>query len=441
MATNVLLPQWGMNMEDGLLVKWLVKEGDAIEEGQALVEVETAKINSELESPATGVIAHLMFDEGATAKVGEIVVVIGEPGESVARPENTRQSSVSRRRPAEQNRPQRTSGTRTQVTPIARRLARDNDIDVDTLEGTGPNGRITEDDVRKAIEQKSVASVRVQIVPKARALAKEHDIDLDSIVGSGPNGRILVTDVERIIAEKSPANVREVVPLRGLRRTIADRMMLSATSMAQVTLTTEADVTELVALREALVSEWREHRVRPLDLDLIVKAVAETLAEHPRLNATLVNDEVRIMDSVNVGTAMAVPDGLVVPVISNADEKSALDIAREIRDLADKSRKNGLTVDDMTGATFTITSLANYDIDAFTPIIDPPQVAIIGVGRINEKPAVFEGQIAIRSMIFLSLAFDHRALDGVPAGEFLRALKGRLEDVSWMESSSPKSEA
>ena len=178
----------------------------------------------------------------------------------------------------------------------------------------------------------------------------------------------------------------------------------------------------------------RPHRIRPLDLDIIVKATAEALKEHPRLNATLVNNEIRLLSEINVGTAMAVPDGLLVPVIRQAAEKDLLSIAREIREMADKSRKGALSVDDMIGASFTITSLANYDIDAFTPIIDPPQVAILGVGRIVEKPAVHNGEIAIRSMMFLSLAFDHRALDGVPAGEFLRTLKSRLEAPSWMTS-------
>ena len=164
----------------------------------------------------------------------------------------------------------------------------------------------------------------------------------------------------------------------------------------------------------------------------MVKAVASALSEHPRLNANLVDDEVRLLEDVNIGAAMAVPDGLMVPVIKAADQKDLLAIAKEMRQLADRSRKGDLSVDDVTGASFTITSLASYDIDAFTPIIDPPQVAILGVGRILDKPAVHEGKIAVRSMMYLSLAFDHRALDGVPAGEFLRTVKSRLEDPSWM---------
>lgn len=438
MATEVHLPQWGMNMEDGLLVKWLVQEGDTVQAGQPLVEIETAKINSELESPVTGIVAHIMVREGTTVDVGTLVAVVADPGEDVPRPSVMRPSPehVAVHRPARPATAAAPRGNR-QVTPVARRLASNANLDVEAVEGTGPNGRVTEDDVRRAIADRSKPRSAVQVVPGARLLARQHGIDLSDIDGTGPNGRILAIDVEKIIAEGSNAlPAREVIPLRGLRKTIADRMLQSTEAMAQVTLTTEADVTEMVGLRESLVSDWRSEKVRPLDLDIIVKAVADALVEYPRLNATLVKDEIRILQDVNVGVAMSVPDGLVVPVIREADTKSLLDIAGEIRDLASRSRRRGLAVDDMIGAGFTITSLAGYEVDAFTPIIDPPQVAILGIGRINEKPAVHQGQIAIRSMMFLSLAFDHRALDGVPAGEFLGAVKARLEDLTWLTSPS-----
>lgn len=446
MATNVLLPQWGMNMEDGLLVKWLVKEGDSVEEGQPLVEVETAKINSELEAPASGVVAHILGEEGATVDVGTIVAVIAEPGEEVPRPTSARPQRVATTATPAASAPASASGKGKQVTPIARRLAREHDVDLDRVEGTGPKGRVVEEDVRRAMESQKAgaAGTPAQVVPRARLLAKENGIDLSEVRGSGPNGRILVADVEQAIIGQGSAQVAgvgEVVKLTGLRKTIADRMMHSVQTVAPVTLTTEADVTEAVRLRESLVSEWRPHRIRPVDQDIIVKAVASALKEHPRVNATIVGDEIRMLDDINVGTAMAIPDGLLVPVIKNADEMSLLSIAQKIRELADKTRKGALTIDDMTNASFTITSLANYDIDAFTPIIDPPQVAILGVGRIVEKPAVYQGEIAVRSMMYLSLTFNHRAIDGVPSGEFLRAVKSRLEDVSWLESETQDGEA
>ena len=433
MATNVLLPQWGMNMEDGTLTKWLVKEGDEIAEGQPLVEIETAKINSELESPASGVVAHIMADEGSLVKVGELVAVIAEPGENAPRPEPGAPTSPASARRRRRRTDAGTSGggARRQVTPVARRLAQENDISLDEVTGTGPRGRVTEQDVRDAIEARR-SRPRVQVIPRARMLARQEGLDLADVVGSGPNGRILLADVERAIAERDAGAARadavaEVMPLTGLRKTIADRMTMSVRTMAQVTLTTEADVTDLLKLRESLVAEWRPHRLRPLDLDLIIAAVAEALKAHPRLNSHLVNDEVLLLEDVNIGIAVAVPDGLVVPVLRGAQARDLLGMARAMRELADKTRKNALGIDDVTGAGFTVTALSNYDIDAFTPIIDPPQVAILGLGRANRKPVVVDGEIVVRSMMHLSVTFDHRALDGVPVAEFMRTLKSNLE--------------
>jgi pyruvate dehydrogenase E2 component (dihydrolipoamide acetyltransferase) len=389
MATNVLLPQWGMNMEDGLLVKWLVKEGDTVEAGQPLVEVETAKINSELEAPVSGVIAHIVAESGTTVDVGTVLAVIVEPGESVPRPESGKPKptfavGATPRRSAPGG---AVAGGGRQVTPVARRLARESDIDLAEVEGTGSGGRVTEEDVRRAVEAREPA-------------------------GPVPAGQVVV--------------------LGGLRKTIADRMVQSVRSMAQVTLTTEADVTEMVRLRESLVSAWRPQRIRPLDQDLILWATGRALKEHPRLNATLDGDEMRLLDEINIGVATPVAEGLVVTVVRRADEKELLGIAKDSRELAKRARDGALTVDDVTGASFTVTSLAGYDIDAFTPIIDPPQVAILGVGRVVERPAAHEGHVALRSMMHLSLTFDHRALDGVPAAEFLRTLKRMLERAEEM---------
>ena len=424
MATNVLLPQWGMNMEDGTLTRWLVNEGDEIAEGQPLVEVETAKINSELESPASGIVYHIMSAEGSLVKVGELVAVIGEPGENPPRPEPDAAAPVGARRRQRRRDARTTGGAACQVTPVARRLARDNDIDLDAVNGTGPRGRITEQDVRAAIEARQ-SRPRVQVVPRARMLARQENIDLAEVAGSGPNGRITVADVERAIADQDA--VGDATPLTGLRKIIADRMTLSVSTMAQVTLTTEADVTELRNLRESLVAEWRPHRIRPLDLDIIVAAVAVALKAHPRLNAHLVDGKVLLLNEVNIGIAVAVPDGLVVPALRGADSLRLLDMAKQMRSLADKTRKNALGVDDVTGAGFTVTALSNYDIDVFTPIIDPPQVAILGLGRAIEKPVVVDGEVVVRSMMHLSVTFDHRALDGVPVAEFMRTLKASLE--------------
>ena len=433
-------------MEEGTLVSWLVKEGDSVEAGQPLVEVETAKINSELETPVSGVVAHLMVTEGTTVDVGTIVAVIAEPGESPPRPSEDRpRRAAAAPRAATASRAGAPSSRR-QVTPVARRLAAQSKIDLDGLQGTGPSGRVTEQDVRDAIlARDSGGPARpAQVVPRARLLARERGIDLGQVRGTGPNGRITVADVEQFILQpaqdervpQAPAiPTTEVVSLSGLRKTIASRMMQSVQSAAQVTLTTEADMTEAVKLRQELLAQWRPEGIRPMDQDLIIKATAAALKAHPRLNAMLIGDELHILAEVNVGVAMAVPDGLMVPVVRRADETELLSIAKKVRELADRSRKGALAVDDVTGATFTVTALSAYEVDAFTPIIDPPQVAILGIGRVVEKPAVHQGEIMVRSMMSLSLTFDHRALDGVPAGEFLRDLKGKLEDPAWMTTS------
>jgi len=446
MATNVMLPQWGMNMEDGTLLKWLVKEGDEVSKGQPLVEIETAKINSELESPVEGVVAHLMSEEGTVVKVGALVAVIGAPGEDPPRPElvTQRTSRGSRTRSAGSGGKNR--GNKVQATPIARRLARDNSIDINRVTGTGTNGRITEDDVRAAMVNQSVGPSPVadrQIVPRARKLAQDNSIDLANVNGTGPNGRVMVTDVEGAIRAKNPATafgdaVSESEKLSGLRKVISDRMSLSVRSMAQVTLTSEIDATELVGLKERLVSLWRPHKIRPMDQDVIVAAVGDALKQHPRLNSFLEDDTVMLLRDVNVGVAMAVPDGLVVPVVNSVDQVSLLEIGKRLRELASSARDNSLDIDDVSNGGFTVTSLSNYDIDVFTPIINPPQVAIMGIGRITQKPVVIDDKIVVRHTMHASITFDHRALDGVPVAEFIRTVKSNIESAEWLSTRAEK---
>jgi len=384
-------------MREGTIVKWLKKEGDPIKEGEPFAEIETEKIETEFESPVSGVIAHIMVAEGETVPVGTLLVIIAAPGEIVPRP-------TPAPRPAATASP----APPTRLTPSAPSV-------------TPPLA--AQPEVRSA----------VQVIPAARLLAREHGIDLNLVRGTGPGGRIIEDDVRQAI-EMLARPAAQTISLTGIRKTIADRMLQSVQTMAQVTLHTEADVTELVQLRRELLSQWRVHRLRPLDLDMVIKATARALKEHPRLNATLVDNQIRLLGEINLGIATALPDGLIVPVIQRASAKSLLEIAQEVRSLADKARRNALSTDDVTGGTFTITTLASYDIDAFTPIVNPPQVAILGIGRIIEKPAVYGREIAIRSMMSLSLTFDHRALDGAPSAEFLRAVRRNLEEPRWMMS-------
>ena len=403
MATEIVLPQWGMEMQDGTIVRWLKREGDPIQEGEPVAEVETAKIQTELESTASGVLAQILVAEGATVPIRTPLAIVAAPGEQVSR-----RASEIPPSPALQRGVGGISTAPQQVrasapAPVAPAPAG---------ELVGATGRSP-----------------VQVVPAARRLAQQHGIALDQVRGSGPRGRILIEDVERAIrGETSPAG--RVIPLAGIRHTIATRMLQSLQTMAQVTLTTEANVADAVALREGLARQWPDHGLSPLHL--VIKAAARALKEHPRLNALQKEDQVQLMPEVNIGIAVSLPEGLIAPVLRQADSKSLAQVAAEVRELARKAREGKAKPEEVTGGTFTITNLGAYDIDAFTPIINPPQVAILGVGRVAEKPTIHRGEITKGAMMFLSLTFDHRIVDGAPAAEFLQTVKKHLEDPWWM---------
>jgi pyruvate dehydrogenase E2 component (dihydrolipoamide acetyltransferase) len=443
MAEEIVLPQWGMEMQDAMIVKWLKQEGDAVQVGEPLVEVETAKIETEMESTASGVLAHILVPEGATVAIRTVLAIVAAPGEQVPRPPaasaatsdpttaRTTQPAMAVS-PASQGAPQ--------VVPAARRLAQEGGIDLSQVQGTGPGGRILLEDVQRALDARSAiplppAAASVQVTPVARRMAQQHGINLSQVHGSGPRGRILVEDVEKVIAAQAqPAGqAAQVMRIGGIRQTIATRMVQSLQTMAQVTLTTEVDVTDAMKLREGLARHWHDAGLSPLHV--VLKATARALKEHPRMNAIEREHEIELVQDINVGVAVSLPEGLIVPTIRRADEKSLVQIARETRDLANKAREGQASYDEVTGGTFTITNLGPYGIDAFTPIINAPQVGILGIGRIVEKPVVYQGEIAKRSMMFLSLTFDHRVIDGAPAAEFLHTVTAHLEDPWWMVAS------
>ena len=475
MATEIVLPQWGMEMQDGTIVKWLKQEGDHVEEGEPIVEVETAKIQTELESTATGILVHIMVAEGTLVPVRGLLAIVADPGEEVPRPAGaTPKSPPSQGRvsaPSGQGAtgqasapridssvttPPSPEGDRVQVVPAARRLAQERGLDLGQVRGTGPRGRIMIADVERAVDAPPAAPtvaappdtppgngasprqrVQVQVVPAARRLAQERGVDLTQVRGTGPGGRILVADVEQAVSAPSQAQdqaVSQAAPqtilMEGIRRTIATRMLQSQQTMAQVTLTTEANVADAMALRAGISRQWTEQNLSPLHLT--VKAAARALKEHPRLNAIQGEDQVQPMAEVNIGVAVSLTEGLITPVIRNADQKTLAQIATEARDLASRTREGRARPEDVTGGTFTVSNLGAYDVDAFTPIINPPQVAILGVGRVVEKPIILQGEIAKGAMMYLSLTFDHRVVDGAPAAEFLQKLKGYLEDPWWM---------
>ena len=448
MASEIVLPQWGMEMQDGTIVRWLKQEGDTVAEGEPIVEVETAKLQTELESTASGILSRIVAQEGQIVPIRGVLCVIAAPGEELA-PSATPASAPSV--PAAQTAPG-TNGAGTgppgvQVVPAARRLAREKGVDLAQVRGSGPGGRIVVADVEAALRAPAepVASPqstgeRVPVVPAARRLARESNIDLATVTGSGPQGRILIEDVEAAIsAQSAPAAAGDgVVPLTGIRGAVATRMLQSIQTTAQVTLTTEAVVTEAMQLRRGLSRHHAEQAGGSIGpLPVVIKATAEALKRHPRMNAieTATADgeaQVQMLSEINIGLAVALDEGLVTPVIRNADAKSLAQLAAENRDLAARTREGRTRPEEISGGTFTITNLGANEIDGFTPIINPPQVGILGVGRVIEKPIIANGEIAKGETMYLSLTFDHRAIDGAPAAAFLQTLKGLLEDPWWM---------
>ena len=441
MAVELRMLQMDQTMTKGKIGKWLVQEGDTITQGQPLLEIETDKVVHEQESPTDGVIAQLLVEEGANVPVNAILAIIGAPGEEVARVEIG--TTTEQPTPIQPEQPKATPSATADIkaSPAARQLAEKLAIDLTQVQPSGPGGRILESDVQRYIDLRAEApteTTRLKASPLARRLAKEHGLDLGSIIGSGPDGRIVRDDVlqasaaapppSTVVEPATPQQTTEVIPMTGIREIIAERMTLSVQTNASVTLHTEVDATAFVELRRMLNDKLQAKEISLTYTDLLVKVVANALGEHPRLNATLTNEGIHLLTEINIGVAVALEDGLVVPVVRNADKERLSEISALVRGFAERARSNQLTPSELQGGSFTITNLGNFGIDAFTPIINPPESAILGVGRIVKKPVVHNDEIAIRSMLTLSLTFDHRVIDGAPAAQFLQTVAGYIQD-------------
>ena len=428
-------------MTKGKIGKWLVNEGDTVTEGQPLLEIETDKVVHEQESPTDGVIAQILAEEGTNVPVNAILAVIGAPGEEVARIEaDSAPEQQVQIKPEEPKPTAPPTGVAPKASPAARQLAEKLAIDLTEVKPSGPGGRILESDVQRYIDLRGPApteTTRLKASPLARRLAKEHGVDLTAIASSGPDGRVVRDDVLQVASAvpkvpvvQTPAlqQASEVIAMDGIRGIIAERMTLSLQTNASVTLHTEVDATGLVELRGMLNDKLQAREVNITYTDLLVKVVANALREHPRLNATLTDEGIHLLPEINIGVAVALEDGLVVPVVRAADKGRLSEISTQVRDFAERARGNQLTPGELQGGTFTITNLGNFGIDAFTPIINPPESAILGVGRILKKPIVHEDEIVIRSMLALSLTFDHRVVDGAPAAQFLQTVSNYIQD-------------
>ena len=447
MAVELRMLQMDQTMTKGKIGKWLVKEGDTVTEGQPLLEIETDKVVHEQESPTEGVIAQILVEEGTNVPVNALLAVIGAPGEEVARVEAdtaAAQQEPEEKEPVQPAQPKATLSPTTvapKASPAARQLAEKLAIDLTEVTASGPGGRILEGDVQRYIDLRGpvpTETARLKASPLARRLAKEHGVSLSSITGSGPDGRIVRDDVLQVSASTAPEiptvempalqQGAEVIAMDGIRGIIAERMTLSVQTNASVTLHTEVDATAFVELRGMLNDKLQAREVSITYTDLLVKVVANALREHPRLNTTLTDEGIHLLPEINIGVAVALEDGLVVPVVRDADKARLSEISTQVKDFAERARSNQLTPGELQGGTFTVTNLGNFGIDAFTPIINPPESAILGVGRILKKPVVHEDEIVVRSMLTLSLTFDHRVVDGAPAAQFLQTVSDCIQD-------------
>ncbi len=389
MAVTLVMPKLGMAMSEGEVVRWTREDGAQVAKDDVVVIIMSKKITYEVRAPESGVLRHAARPK-QKLPVGAPIGFVTAPGEAIpevapavaAPAAGARAEAAVSQAPAAVAAP---AGPQAEVlaTPAAKRLARERGVNLAEVGGTGPGGRVQEQDVLTFIEQ-----------PRAVARAPA----------------------------RPSAPERLSIPFAGLRQAIAEQMVASLQTMAQVTLTTEADVTGLVDFHERL------RRTSDVSLtSLIVRATAAALRQHPLLNATLVGDEIQLLPEVHVAVGVALDEGLIVPVIRNTDRLTLGQVDQELKRLSAGARAGTLSVDEVTGGTFTITNLGMYGVDAFTPIVNPPEAAILGVGRVIEKPAIYRGELARRSLMVLSLTFDHRLVDGAPAAAFLQTLREMLE--------------
>jgi pyruvate dehydrogenase E2 component (dihydrolipoamide acetyltransferase) len=431
-ATNttysVVMPRLGLTMTEAVVTAWLKEEGAWVEKGQALFTLEHEKATLEIESPASGRLQIL-------TPVGEVVPILAPIAALFDSPQAG--SQVQEQPVLPPTLPRRwetpsktagkageTAGTMLSASPKARALARRQSFSLEGVPGSGPRGMIVSRDLANAPRSGSAARVS----PVAQRIAQEKGVPLETLRGSGSQGKVMRRGVEmsaRPPAAAIPGSVgAELGKLTGLRKIIATRLSHSWNERPQVTLTTEADASALVTLRDQVWAEWQ----RKVSYNaFFIKLAAKALAEHPYINAQLTAQGLVQLPQIVVGLAVQSDRGLVVPVVRSPQDKTVFAIQEELDGLVERALAGRALPEELTGGTFTITNLGAYDIDAFTPIINPPECAILGIGRIVSKPVGLEGKIVLREMVSLSLSFDHRLVDGAPAAHFLQRIKTLVE--------------
>ena len=400
MTYDLKLPDIGEGVAEGEILKWMAKEGDQIKEDQPIVEIMTDKVNVQIPAPRTGTVVRILVKEGDVAKVGQTIMIIddGSAGGTSPAPASTAPAPVASV-PIPQGPPTVPSQS-VLATPSTRHLARELGVDISAVKGSGPQGRVTDEDIKRFASgtRSGPPTVTVQAPQPAK-------------VGGGP--------------------LEELVPLRGVRKTISERMLKSLQTTAQVTHVDEADMTELVLLREAFKGSAEKRGVRLTYLPFIIKAVIPALKEFPYVNSSLdeQNGNIVLKKYYNIGIATDTEQGLVVPVVKDADMKDIFELAGEIERLADKARKGQLTLDEVHGSTFTITNVGAIGGLFATPIVNIPEVAILGLHKITKRPVIRDGKVEVRDTTYLSLTFDHRVVDGAYAARFTTRVIEIIQDT------------
>ncbi len=444
MAAEIYMPRLGWGMEEGIFGEWLKQDGDTVQAGDHIFTVEGDKATEEIESFDSGVlhIPPTAPKSGDTVIVGALLGYILKPGEAAPPATPAAQSAVAEPQTSTVNHEAAIAASPTStvtrhsspaISPRARRVAKELDVEWSTLTGSGSTGRIIERDIRAAAANQRAAKVR--ITPVAQRLAQEAGLDLAELARQKGGERIDRADVEAALASEQQPVVAtgdaadyEIMPVSRMRSVIAKRMSESVQTTAPVTLTSDVDASELVALRESFKAAFAPRNLPvPSYNDLLIKLTGVALQQHPMLAATWHGSEIHVPKAIHIGLAVETNEGLLVPTVRTVTTKSLRQIATETNDLIERALQGGLRAEELQGGVFTITNLGRYHIDAFTPIINLPQTAILGIGRIAKKPAVVNDQIVPRWQVTLSLTFDHRVVDGAPAARFLNTIRELIE--------------
>ena len=445
MASVIIMPKQGLLMEEGTITKWLAKEGEQTTEGAPLFEMETDKLTITMDSTATGTVLKILHPEGDTVPITQPIAIVGQPGEDIsallggeapaAAPAATApEAPTAEAAPAPKPVVEHAPGERVFSSPRARLRAEENGVDIAAVPGSGPDGLVVERDVQNYIANQPT------VTPLAANQARIQGIDLSGLTGTGPNGKITTEDLHIASAAVEPAPAAEPIPgqltrgtrteaMSGMRKAISRNMLTSKSTNAQTNHRMVVDMTAAVALRR----QYKALGIKISYNDIIVRACAKALQDFPIVNASVDGSDIVYHDYVNIGTAVSVPGGLIVPVIRDADIIGLTGIAAKSAELIEKAREGRLTEADYHGGTFTVSSLGMFDLDDFVAIINPPESAILAVGKIAKTPVVVtddegEDQVVIKSMCALCLSYDHRIIDGAEAAKFLQKLKSYLQN-------------